>query len=178
MPATNDDTLGAEFLQVSVSQIKTSLNRIDACVTRLTEEQIWLRHSENENAVGNLLLHLSGNVRQWIICGVGGDADHRDQDAEFTAQGGFTREQLLARLRDTVQEACRVMEAVPVTRLTERIFPQGYNVTVMGAIYHVVEHFAGHAFQIILLTKLFTGEDLGFYAHLSGGRKQHNLKLD
>jgi uncharacterized protein DUF1572 len=163
--------IGAEFVQVSVAQLRTSLERIETCVGKLTGEQIWRRHSENENAVGNLLLHLSGNVRQWIIGGVGGAPGARDRDAEFAARAGMGKTELLGLLRRTVEEAIGVIESVEPARLAARIFPQGYDVTVLGAIYHVVEHFCGHAFQIILLTKLLTGQDLGFYAHLAGNRE-------
>ena len=164
-------TAGAEFVQVSAAQLRASLGRIETCVGKLTETQVWQRHSENENAVGNLLLHLSGNVRQWIICGVGGAAGGRDRDAEFSARAGPGKAELLHVLRQTVEEAVGVIESVEPARLVGRISVQGYDVTVLGAIYHVVEHFCGHAFQIILLTKFLTGQDLGFYAHLSGNRK-------
>jgi hypothetical protein len=120
--------------------------------------------------VGNLLLHLNGNVRQWILHGIGGQADVRDRDAEFAAQGGSGANDLLARLRDTVEEAIALIRALPARRLLERTSTQGYDCTVLGAIYHVVEHFAGHTFQIIYATKFATGEDLGFYAHLSGSK--------
>jgi len=164
-------SMGVEFLQVSQTQLRTSLERIETCVQKLSDSQIWQRHSENENAVANLLLHLSGNVRQWIVSGVGGAAGKRDRDSEFVARTGAGKEELLRRLRQTVEEALGVIESVPPERLVGRISPQGYDVTVLGAIYHVVEHFCGHAYQIIFLTKFLTGEDLGFYAHLSGNRK-------
>jgi hypothetical protein len=129
---------------------------------------VWARGSEHQNAVGNLLLHLNGNVRQWLLHGVGGQADARDRDREFAAAGGGNARELLASLRATVEEAAALIRSLPAGRLLERITPQNYDVTVMAAIYHVVEHFAGHTFQIIFMTKMFTGEDLGFYAHLSG----------
>ena len=101
---------------------------------------------------------------------MGGQADHRQRDTEFAAQGGLEAQELVARLRGTVEEAVTLFRALPAERLLERIRPQGYEGTVLTAIYHVVEHFAGHTFQIMLLTKQFTGEDLGFYAHLSGSQ--------
>src|SRR6266851_2821420 len=97
-------TASAEFLHVSAVQLRTSLERIETCVDKLTDTQVWQRHSENENAVGNLLLHLSGNVRQWIISGVGGAHDLRDRDAEFSARAGAGKAELLGRLRQTVEE--------------------------------------------------------------------------
>jgi uncharacterized damage-inducible protein DinB len=164
-------SIGAEFLQVSRAQLLSSLEHIETCVRKLSDAQIWQRHSENENAVGNLLLHLSGNVRQWIVSGIGGAPDGRDRNSEFAARTGAGKEELLRRLRETVEEALAVIERFPSERLLERMSPQGYNVTVLGAIYHVVEHFCGHAYQIIFLTKFLTGQDLGFYAYLSGNRQ-------
>ena len=161
-------TIETEFLTFSADKLTQLMGRIDSCVQKLTPEQIWMRADANQNAVGNLLLHLNGNVRQWILHGVGGQADVRDRDAEFAAKDGAGANELLARLRATVEEAAALFRALPAGRLTDRVDTQGYDCTVLAAIYHVVEHFAGHTFQIIYATKLCTGEDLGFYAHLSG----------
>ena len=149
--------------------------RIQACVDKLTPEQIWARHTENENAIGNLMLHLEGNVRQWILGSMGGAADVRVRDREFAARGGIAIADLQDRLRSTVDQAVAVLRALPAPRLAERITVQGYNLTVLEAIIHVVEHFSGHTGQIIFATKLLTGEDLGFYAHLRTA-KPHSEK--
>lgn len=152
------------FLKFSSEKLEQLLSRIEACVAKLTPEQIWTRGASNDNAVGNLLLHLEGNVRQWIVSGVGGAPDHRKRDAEFDATSG---EGALDRLRVTVREASALIAALPPERLSEpRTIQQHYNVTVLEAIYHVVEHFSGHTGQIIFATKLLTGEDLGFYSYL------------
>jgi uncharacterized damage-inducible protein DinB len=134
----------------------------------LDDDQIWMRAGENSNACGNLCLHLAGNVRQWILHGVGGAPDQRVRDAEFAAAGGAGRNELLGRLRSTVEEACGLIESLPDSRLAEVCRPQSYTVTVLEAVYHVVEHFSLHTGQIIFLTKALTGQDLGFYAHLKG----------
>lgn len=161
-------TIETEFLTFSASKLMQLMGRIDNCVRKLTPEQIWMRAGSNQNAVGNLLLHLNGNVRQWILHGVGGHPDLRDRDAEFAARGGAGANELLERLRTTVEESAALLQALPAGRLMEHTQNQGYDCTVLAAIYHVVEHFAGHTFQIIYAAKLATGEDLGFYAHLSG----------
>jgi uncharacterized protein DUF1572 len=157
----------SEFLNFSAEKLTQLLQRIEMCADQLTPEQIWMRHSENENAVGNLMLHLAGNVRQWILAGVGGAPDQRDRDGEFAARSGMDAQQLMATLRSTVEDAASLIRALPPARLTEIIRPQGYEGTVLASIYHVVEHFAGHAFQIMFATKLMTSRDLGFYAHLN-----------
>jgi uncharacterized damage-inducible protein DinB len=161
------DTLQHEFLRCSAEQLRQSASRIESCLGKLTAEQIWARGSENENAIGNLVLHLCGNVRQWIIAGVGGSPDARQRDEEFAARGGVPGSVLTDRLRATVDEAATVLHGVTAERLVEPLVIQGYQTTGLGAIYHVVEHFSGHTGQIIFATKMLTSEDLGFYRHLN-----------
>jgi uncharacterized damage-inducible protein DinB len=157
----------SEFIRVATVSLEQFCGRIEVCVGKLSAEQVWGRGGENQNAIGNLLLHLSGNVRQWIISGIGGATDTRSRDQEFSERRSIDPAELVARLKDTVKEAEEVMRRLPAEQLMERIAVQGYDVTKLEAIFHVVEHFAGHTFQIIFATKLLTGEDLGFYAHLS-----------
>ena len=155
------------FLDCSVAQLRKYAERIEVCLGKLDTERVWLRGSERENAVGNLVLHLCGNVRQWIVAGVGRQPDMRDRDSEFAARGGVPPAELAARLREVVEEAAAVIDAVTAERLAECIVVQGYDVSVLEAIYHVVEHFSHHTGQILFATKAFTGADLGFYRHLS-----------
>jgi uncharacterized damage-inducible protein DinB len=157
----------ATFLDCSIRRLEKSCAKIEACLEKIPEERIWFRAGENQNAVGNLMLHLCGNIRQWILSGVFGDPDHRDRDAEFAARTGPGKAELRARLRAVVDETKSRLSSMPPQALADRIRPQEYEVSKLEAIYHVVEHLAGHCFQIIFVTKLLTGEDLGFYAHLS-----------
>jgi uncharacterized damage-inducible protein DinB len=154
------------FLDFSVRKLRQLESRIQACLDRLNEDQIWMRGADTQNAVGNLVLHLCGNVRQWILCAVGGQPDTRARDAEFAARGGMPVGELKQRLSSTVDEAATVIESVGAARLAEVVRIQAFDVTVLEAIYHVVEHFSMHTGQIIFATKLFTKEDLDFYGHL------------
>jgi uncharacterized damage-inducible protein DinB len=162
------DTLQQQFLQFSAGTLRQHAGRIETCLAKLTAEQVWARGSANENAIGNLVLHLCGNVRQWIISGVGGAPDNRQRDTEFAARGGVALSELGEKLRATVEEAAAVIEKVTAERLAEALTIQGYRTTGLEAIYHVVEHFSGHTGQILFATKMLTGGDLGFYRHLSG----------
>ena len=155
------------FTDYSCDKLLQLTERICVCLDRLNPEQIWHRGSANENAVGNLVLHLCGNVRQWIGFGIDGQPDIRKRNDEFAARGGSEGADLKEFLRATVAEAVRVIHGLTPERLEEVTSIQTYEVTVLQAAYHVVEHFSGHAGQIILSTKQFTGEDLGFYSHLS-----------
>jgi uncharacterized damage-inducible protein DinB len=155
------------FLTYSAEKLRQYTDRIFVCLDQLSPEQNWSRGSENENAIGNLVLHLAGNVRQWIGSGVAGRENVRDRDSEFAARGQLSPDELGVLLRTTIDEAVAVIEKLTPERLAETIRVQGYDVTVLQAVYHVVEHFSHHTGQIIFATKLFTGGDLGFYRHLS-----------
>ncbi len=158
------------FIGFAADKLSQLTGRIEDCLRRLTGDQIWARGAESENAAGNLVLHLDGNVRQWILAGVGGKPDVRRRDEEFAARGGVECEVLLAGLTATVAEAVMVIRSQSEVRLTELIQVQGYTVTVLEAVFHVVEHFAQHTAQIIYATKMLTGENLGYYRHLSRPR--------
>lgn len=165
------------FLDFSVEKLEQFRSRILDCLSRLTPEQIWARGSEHENAIGNLILHLSGNVRQWIGSGIAGLPANRRRDDEFDARGGMPPAELSALLSSVVADASKIIRDVPAARLTEHIKPQGYDVTVLEAIAHVVEHFSMHTGQIILLTKMLTGADLGYYEHLRASGRAHSATL-
>lgn len=166
---TNLDLL---FTDAAARRLEQYMARIGDCVARLTEEQVWARGSRNENAVGNLMLHLAGNVRQWIISGVGGAPDTRRRSEEFAAEGGIAAGEMLRRLRETVEEACGVIASLDAARLAQRRRIQGYDVSVLEAVFHVVEHFAMHTGQILFATKMLTGADLGYYRHLNPGEAE------
>ena len=156
-----------DFLKFSADKLTQLSGRIQDCLGRLTSEQIWTRNNANENSVGNLVLHLCGNVGQWIGSGVGGKPDTRQRDAEFAARGDVQPAELAQRLDQAVSEAAGIIRHLPHPRLTDSTTIQKYNVTLMEAIYHVVEHFSQHTGQIIFATKLLTGHDLGYYRHLT-----------
>ena len=139
------------------------LPKIERSLELLTDEQIWWRANPQSNSIGNLLLHLSGNVRQWIVCGLGGAADERDRDSEFAERHLIPRDELLAGLKQTLSEADAALAKADADKLLERHLIQGCDVTAMAAIFHVVEHFSMHTGQIIMIAKMFAEVDLGFY---------------
>jgi uncharacterized damage-inducible protein DinB len=161
-----EESLDRIFVDFSQKKLRQLTARIQDCLGRLTAEQIWARGHENENAIGNLVLHLCGNVRQWIIAGVGGKPDIRERDREFTARGNIQPAELSERLKMIVEEAAAVIDAAGAARLAQHVTIQKYDIPVMEAIAHVVEHFAQHTGQIIFATKMLTGQDLGYYKHL------------
>ena len=130
---------------------------------KLTDEQVWWRPNSESNSIGNLLLHISGNARQWIVCGLGGATDKRQRQTEFDERRIIARDELLARLRTTVADVDDVLGSFDPARLLEKYPIQGTEATALAAIFHVAEHFSMHAGQIILLTKQLTASDLHFY---------------
>lgn len=148
--------------QAQHSLRKHHLPRILRCLGMLSERQVWWRANDASNSVGNLALHLEGNVRQWIISGLGGAPDRRERDQEFGERGPLARRLLAARLEKTVAEACRVLAVLTARDLVRLHAIQKFRVTGFQAVSHVTEHFAYHAGQILFATKLLRGRDLGF----------------
>ncbi len=155
---------GAAFLAQSREYLTGHyLPKILASVERLSDEDLWWRPNEASNSVGNLILHLSGNVRQWIVSGVGGAPDQRVRDREFAQRDPLPKAELIEALSRAVREADAVIAGVSRSALGERRVIQGREVTVLEAIYHVVEHFSTHVGQIVMIAKQRVGKDLGFY---------------
>ncbi|HMB93233.1 MAG TPA: DinB family protein [Rhodothermales bacterium] len=139
------------------------LPKIERCVEKLSDEDLWWRPNDQSNSVGNLLLHLAGNVQQWIVSGVGGANDVRQRQQEFDERERLPRRVLMERLRRVLDEMDQVFSSLDASALLEPRQIQGLEVSVLDAVYHVVEHFSMHVGQIIYLTKMRTGDDLGFY---------------
>lgn len=155
---TND--VATIFLDCSDRKLVQMVGSMTACLERLNDEQIWRRGGEHENAVGNLVLHLCGNMRQWIMHGVGGVPDVRVRDAEFSARSGSGGAELVKLFAATVEEARGVIASLLHERLTERINPQYGEVAVLEAIYQVLGHVQLHVGQVMVLTKQMVGTDL------------------
>jgi uncharacterized damage-inducible protein DinB len=145
--------------------------KIAAAVDSLDDEQVWRRPNESSNGVGNLLLHMSGNIRQWIVSGVGGAEDRRDRASEFTARGSVSKAELMGLVKTTLDEADAVLAEIegecaaansdaPLQRVCTA---QSYEVTVFDAVFHVVEHFSYHTGQIIFAAKWLAEGRVRFY---------------
>jgi len=141
--------------------------RLRACVESLTDEQIWWRPNASSNSIGNLLLHLNGNVQQWLVDSFKRQEDHRDRPAEFAATGQLSGKELLARLDGTLFYARDVLDRLGEADLIAEMEIQGYHVHGLEAIYQVVEHFGLHYGQIAYITKMLKDQDLGFYKELN-----------
>jgi uncharacterized damage-inducible protein DinB len=166
MPA---ETASKLFLEQAVWRLREDYPpKLRRCLEGLTEEQVWWRPNPACNSVGNLLLHLAGNLRQWVVAGLGGAPDRRDRPAEFRAAGPVPKAELLADLEQALADTCTVIAGLDDSELVRSRRIQVYeNRTGLEAVFHVVEHFSGHLGQIIYITKLLDGQDLGFYGYLN-----------
>jgi uncharacterized damage-inducible protein DinB len=163
------ESVGTEFLEASRTFLKADfLPKLVHCLEEMSDEQIWWRPNEQSNSVGNLVLHLRGNIKQWIVAALGGARFRRDRDAEFTARSGVSKADLIAGIKEGVAEVDAVLANFPANQLLVRYPIQTYQVSALQASYHVVEHFSYHLGQILYIYKLQTATDPGFYRHLSG----------
>jgi uncharacterized damage-inducible protein DinB len=152
--------IGTNFLDYSAASLHRMAERIILCLNKLPDEELWRKSGPQDNAPANLILHLCGNMRQWIMHGVAGHPDIRERDEEFSTSSGISRDELIQKFRATIAEARNIILKLPPQQLLERTRPQGHDVTKLEAIYQVVTHVEHHAGQIILLTKQFLGDDL------------------
>jgi hypothetical protein len=165
---TNDSQLASLFLEFSRQKLLGQFwPRMKECVAPLTAEQIWWRPNDASNSIGNLLMHLDGNVRQWLVDSFNKNQDERNRPAEFAAQGGLSATEWLARLSATLDEAAKVLNRLTVDELLAPYEIQGYRVRGLDAVYQVVEHFGLHYGQIVYITKGLLAKDLGFYKELN-----------
>ncbi len=160
--------LAALFLEFSRHRLLGQYwPRMKECVASLSDEQVWWRPNDASNSIGNLLLHLDGNVRQWLVDSFNKNEDRRNRPAEFAAQSGLSAADLLSRLGATLDEAARVLDRLTVDDLLAPYEIQGYHVHGLDAVYRVVEHFALHYGQIVYITKSLLAKDLGFHKELN-----------
>jgi uncharacterized damage-inducible protein DinB len=168
MSANPNANSAALFLRFSRSKLLEQYwPRLRKCVESLKEEQVWWRPNDSSNSIGNLLLHLDGNVRQWLLVPFRRLKDTRDRPGEFGQRVAVSNTALLAQLGATMEESAQVLSSLCEAELLEQFEIQGYQVSGLEAVYQVVEHFGLHYGQIIYITKMLHDRDLGFYRHLS-----------
>lgn len=153
-----------EFKAQCVHRISLNTPRIARSLGVIGEADLWKRPNETSNSIGNLILHLCGNMRQYAISSLGGTPDVRERDKEFSATGGAGKEELLRTLTSTVGEVIATINNADETDLLRVRSVQGFEYSGIGIIVHVTEHYSYHTGQVALLAKIFSNRDLGFYA--------------
>lgn len=160
------------FLQLFTSEIKRRLFeesqvRLERCLNELSESDIWWRPNENSNSVGNLVLHLCGNARQWILAGLGGAMDQRSRQAEFDERGPISRAELIQKVREVMAEVDGVLDRLTPGDLERPIIVQGFDETGLSILIHVVEHFSYHVGQIAYIVKARLDKQTNFYGGIN-----------
>lgn len=143
--------------------ISEGLTRIRRCIDLLDEERLWYKHNNNTNSAGNIVLHLCGNVRQYIISGIGGQPDERKRDKEFLLSSRTSKAALVERISDVLIESNRVVSSLSKEDMTTNKLVQGFEETVLSIIIHVIEHLSYHVGQITYYTKYVNDIDTGYY---------------
>ncbi len=159
-----DTQFKSEFIDQSVYRINENTKRILKCLNEIDEPEIWQRSNENSNSIGNIMLHLCGNIHQYAISSLGVTEDIRLRDKEFSTKDGFTKNKLSAKLESTIDEAVHVIKSLDEERLLKKYSVQGFNLSGIGIIIHVTEHYSYHTGQIAFWIKQLKNKDLGFYS--------------
>lgn len=148
---TPENELGREVLKELGARLFDEFwPRLDKCLVLCCEDQLWYRPNESCNSIGNLVLHLEGNLRQWVLHGVAGAEDVRQRKFEFASSGAYSTEELKQRMGLLKSELQEVWESVQPEWLSNKRLIQGFETSVLGALIHVVEHFSYHLGQISL----------------------------
>lgn len=158
------------FLAEADKYLAQYVEKIAHCVSLLSEEQVWWRPNEACNSVGNLLLHLRGNLTQWVLSGIAGTAFERHRSREFTASESATKAELMAALTDVVSRVRHTIQGMRSADLDRGIRVQGYDTDGLGVVLHIVEHMSYHTGQIVATTKQLQGPpaNIDFYPQHRG----------
>jgi uncharacterized damage-inducible protein DinB len=156
------DQLSAAVTAAASDALTKAVDRIKHCLGQLSDEQVWWRPSESMNSIGNLILHLCGNVRQWIVAGIGGEPDVRQRPKEFSERRPISKTELLRRLHDVVAEAHEALSKASAQDLLRKRRIQGFDVTGVEAIFDSIPHFKGHTQEIIHMTRSLLGDAYKF----------------
>ena len=157
-----------KFRETFIVEIKRRLfeenvPRLKKCVEALNNTQIWYRPNAHSNSVGNLVLHLCGNVRQWVVAGLGGAEDLRERQKEFDEKGPIHSEKMLQDLDDLMKTVNRVLDRIEATDLLKIYKVQGYEESGISILVHVTEHFSYHVGQMTYIVKMLKDMDMGYY---------------
>ena len=143
-------------------RLAASLAKIRHCLDQLSDEQVWWRPHPAMNSIANLVLHLCGNVQQWLVAGLTDAPDQRDRPREFAERGGMPKAELVRRLEETIARADAALASLDAARLLEKRRIQGFDVTALEAIFDAVPHFQGHTQEIVHVTRSLRGETYRF----------------
>lgn len=158
-----EDKFREEFVQNALYRLDEGTRMNSISLTQLSEEDVWKKPNQSSNSVGNLILHISGNITQYVISSLGETEDFRERDSEFETTSGLTKDELLQKLIVTVESAKRIINDATVDQFLQKREVQGFYFSGIGVVLHAVEHYSYHTGQIAFWTKQLKNKDLGFY---------------
>ena len=164
-------SVSEEFIKQAIYRVQENTPKIEKCLDELSEEEVWKRPNASSNSIGNIIVHLCGNITQYIHSSLGNVVDRRERDKEFSVEGGLNKRELFHQLKATVDKAIAIIQNVNQDDLLRKRSVQAYELSAIGIILHVVEHYSYHTGQIIFWTKLLKDKDLGFYANVNLNKK-------
>lgn len=160
-----------DFKENTCYRLDESTRMIQISFEKVNEQQVWQRPNNSSNSLGNQILHLCGNMTQYVISSLGEQEDHRDRDAEFNARDGYTKEILIDKLQTTVNQVKEVIQNAMEEQLLKKRYVQGFHFSGMGCVIHAVEHYSYHTGQIAFWVKELINQPLGFYDGLDLNEK-------
>ncbi len=163
MSNAGDDKLAEAYLAAARHCLEQGLAKIEHCLSQLDDDEVWWRPNDVQNSIANLILHLCGNLRQWIVAGVGGEDDLRERAKEFSERGPIAKEKLLRHLKKTIAECDAVLSRATADELLQPRRIQGFDETALSAIFDSVSHFRGHVQEIIHMTRFQLGDEYQFF---------------
>lgn len=167
-----------EFKNNAIYRIDENVRMISIALSKIQEAEIWTRHNQSLNTLGNQILHICGNMTQYAISGLTGTEDRRDRDKEFSLDNEHSSDELLKLLLQTTQKATTVIKNATEEQLLLSYGVQGFDFSGIGLVMHAVEHFSYHTGQIAFQVKLTIDEPLGFYEGLDLNKKNQQSKED
>lgn len=159
----NTSKIGQELKAQAIYRMDWNFQMLTKAVAGLEHEAIWSRPNGVSNSIGNLILHLCGNITQYAIAGLGGGQDERQRDLEFSARESHSKEELLLKLGETLERAKGEILKASDENLLRTRWVQGFEMSGIGTVVHVVEHFSYHTGQIAFWVKQLKNKPLGFY---------------
>ena len=168
--------IAKEFTHQSAYFMSLNPPRIEKCLAQLSEKEVWKKPNASSNSIGNLILHLCGNITQYIHSSLGNEKDVRERDLEFSTKDGFSKKELLEKITQVTQKSIHIIKNISKKELRRNRSVQGFDYTGIGIIVHVTEHYSYHVGQIAFWTKYLKDKDLGFYEDMDLNLKNQNLK--
>ena len=157
------NTIQQEFKDQAIFRFQEKKVHIAKCFQQLREEDIWSRPNASSNSVGNIILHLCGNIGQYVLSSLAQQPDVRERDLEFSTEGGLSKEELLDKISTTIDQACAAVRACKEEELLREREVQGFVFSGLGVVLHAVEHLSYHTGQVAYLVKLRNDQQIGLY---------------